>query len=112
MVEISNEDGEWVSVSEAARRAGMSHPGIRNRMARGKVQWRQSPTTGFREVWVPQNGMHPPVGRGAGPRLVADDGSSNGTLVALCHQLEVKDAQIDRLIGLLESALGRSRPDA
>src|SRR3954451_25164931 len=47
-----NELGEWVTVSEAGRRFGLSRRAIRDRLDRGRLTARTD-NAGRRQVWVP-----------------------------------------------------------
>ena len=46
MGESEPQDGEWLPVSTAARRLGISPRALRGRIDRGTVQWKQAGNTG------------------------------------------------------------------
>src|SRR3954447_19634684 len=71
--------GEWATVAEAARRLGLTPKAVRNRIARGQIEWRARGNEG-REVFLP-----------AGAEAGDDDPAGPGTVALLRELAEARE---------------------
>lgn len=113
-----NEPGEWVTVSEAGRRFGLSRRAIRDRLDRGRLSARTD-NAGRRQVWVPTS-VVPPSRPVEGPsdatgRPVAVTMAAGGPAIVapdvLDRERERREAA-ERELGEARVALARAEAEA